>query len=52
MVGSLTNSWTEDPWIVQVALSTLDEEHLEVVIQVCQSFEVLGIEHHDEGEHY
>jgi hypothetical protein len=29
---SRVDAWTEDPWVVQVALSTLDQENLKVVV--------------------
>lgn len=25
----------EDPWVIQVALSRLNQEHLKIVVQVC-----------------
>lgn len=28
---------TENPWIVQVVLSALNQEDLEIVVQICQS---------------
>ena len=32
----------EDPWVVEVVLAGLDQEHLEVVVQVCQPLEEGG----------
>lgn len=31
------NPWPEDPWVVQVAFTSLDEQNLQVVIQIRQS---------------
>lgn len=31
------DAWPEDPWVVKVILSSLDEKNLEVVVQVCES---------------
>ncbi len=33
----LTDSRTENPWVVQVALASFDQENLKVVIEVGQS---------------
>lgn len=37
-----TDAGAVDPWIVQVALSTLDQEDLEFVVQIGQPWEVLS----------
>ena len=34
--GKLTDSWSEYPWIVQIALTTFNEQHLEIVVQIRQ----------------
>jgi hypothetical protein len=31
------NTWTEDPWVVEVVLSGLNQENLEIVVEVGQS---------------
>jgi hypothetical protein len=35
--GTRTDSRAIDPWVVQVGLSTLDQEDLELVVQICQA---------------
>lgn len=39
MIGlrGLTDSWTENPGVVEIALPSLNQQDLEVVIEICKS---------------
>jgi hypothetical protein len=37
MCGRRTDSRAVDPWVVQIGLSTLNQEDLEIVVQVGQA---------------